>query len=194
MEFDKGKCQILHLGCQNPMHQCRLGTGRTNSSFAERCWWATSWAGICSFSCSNGDEPRYGSVSARAWPAGWGKWIFPCVWHFWVFVWSTVLGLGLPGAKWVFTSGEGPNKIVGMLEHILHRERRRALSCSAGWWGDQEGAPAPAFYHLMGNCQGRSRHINPPCVFSLRKLWERRKLISNQGYWSPSHESKKIQV
>lgn len=64
----------------------------------------------------------------------------------------------------------------------------------AGRWGDQGGAPAPVFYHLMGNCQGRSSHINLPRVFSHRKLWERQNLIPNQGYWSPSLESIKFQV
>ena len=36
MKFSKGKCKVLHLGKNNPMHQYMLGASQLEGSLAEK--------------------------------------------------------------------------------------------------------------------------------------------------------------
>ena len=39
MKFSKGKCQVLHLGRNNPMHQYMLGADQLGSKSPEKVLW-----------------------------------------------------------------------------------------------------------------------------------------------------------
>jgi len=39
--------------------------------------------------------PVYWTVSAKAWPEGQGRWLFPSTWHLWDCIWSPMPSFGL---------------------------------------------------------------------------------------------------
>ncbi|GAB0203076.1 mitochondrial enolase superfamily member 1 [Grus japonensis] len=72
IKFNKGKCRVLHLGRNNPIHQYRLGVGLLGSSSAEKNLGVLVDKLSMSQQCALVANAFWGALR-RAWPASRGR-------------------------------------------------------------------------------------------------------------------------
>lgn len=102
--FNKGTCEVLHLGWNNPMQQERLGTEWIESSFEAKD------LEILADKLNMGQQcdpvvkkaTTHWAVLERLKPATWEKWLFSFTERFWDHIWSTGSNL-LPSTRKTLT-------------------------------------------------------------------------------------------
>lgn len=114
-EFNKDKCEVLHVGQNNPMYRYGLAAKEWESSFAENVfWWVTSWRGVRVPSQQRG-LAACSVALGRTYLACQGKWDH---------VWSTRSSLGISSTRKTLTSLSKPSQ--GRRD-VVYEERLRQL-------------------------------------------------------------------
>lgn len=74
MKYNKGKCQVLYLRRNNPIHQYMLGDSQMESSFAEKDLGVLMDTKMnMRQKCANGEGTASWAVTGIAFPAGEGR-------------------------------------------------------------------------------------------------------------------------